>query len=94
MQNKLEDKVKKQIVTSIEHLLEESWMLISSSIDKASMEASMAGKEKFKFPVGIRASIEPMGDDCRVEVGMSWGTRCKLTSEPVTVSAQPELPIK
>jgi hypothetical protein len=91
MDKKLEEKVKKQIVGGLERLIEESWTMIKASMDRAAVEASMAGKDKLKFPISMKATLEPCGDDCRVEVNVSWGTRCRLNSEPVTVSAQPEL---
>jgi hypothetical protein len=91
MEKALASKVRKNIVTQLDQLLDESWRMIEASMDRASTEASMAGKERFKFPVSMKATIEPFGEDCRVDVSVSWGTRCKLNSEAVTVSTQPEL---
>lgn len=94
MHEKLDQNIRNQIESQVRTILEESWTMIRASMDRAAHEASVAGKDALRFPISLRASLEPVGSECAVSVSISWGTRCKLSVSPVLVSDQKELPLK
>jgi hypothetical protein len=94
MKNELAEKVRRNMVDLYAQALTEAWPQISTALDQAALNASMAGKDTLKFPVTGKATLQPAGEDCAVEVSVSFGTRARLTLEPVLVSTQPELPLR
>lgn len=95
MNKELEEKVKAKIIGLSAAAVEEAWSTIKSQMDQSAMLEAMKGNEgRFKFPVSIKAVLMPAGNECSVEVSVSFGSRARLTMDAVNVSNQPELRIK
>lgn len=94
MNNELAEKVKAQIIAQATQALNESWSMISVSMDHAAFNAAQAGDDTLKFPIAFKATLEPCGADCNVGLSISFGSRAKLTIDTVSISTQPELPMK
>ena len=86
----LETKIKAKIVDLAQIAIDESWTTIKAQMGQAALSASMADK-RLKFPISIKAVLEPAGDDCGVVVSVSFGSRARLTMDRVNVSNQPEM---
>lgn len=94
MNKTLQEKVQAQIIAQATQALDESWTMIESAMSQAAFNAAQAGKDTLKFPIGIKVTLEPCGDDCNVGLSVSFGTRARLTIDAVSVSNQPELPMR
>jgi hypothetical protein len=94
MNKLLSDKVRAQIIAQATQALDESWTMIEAAMSQAAFNAAQAGNDTLKFPVALKATLEPCGDDCNVGLSVSFGTRARLTIDKVSVSTQPELPMR
>jgi hypothetical protein len=94
MDIELANKVKAQIIAQATQAIDESWSMIEVAMNQAAFNAAQAGSDTLKFPIGFKAILEPCGPDCNVGLTISFGSRAKLTIDTVSISNQPELPMK
>lgn len=88
----LTEKIKLKMQDQLIGLINERFDGIIDDLEAALLRAD--GDKVFKFPVGMKSIITPVGDFAFVESSISWSTKTTDETEKEEVSLQPELPLE
>lgn len=81
MNEATKDKILSEILANVKAVLEEQRANIFDLYDKA--RAAHTARSEFKFPVGLKATLQPNGPAMEIAVDSAVGFRATATAESV-----------